>query len=33
MSAKGVEGLYEKFGFVRLPFGELMGAGMVVLEI
>jgi len=31
MSAKGTEELYEKFGFVRRPFGDKMGAGMVLI--
>ena len=30
MAASGCEGLYEKFGFVRRPLGERMGAGMVL---
>jgi len=33
MSARGVEGLYEKFGFVSRPHGETMGAGMVLPEV
>lgn len=32
MSAGGVEGFYEKFGFVRRPNGDKMGAGMVLLD-
>ena len=32
MSAKGVEGLYEKFGFVSRPTGDHMGAGMILLD-
>lgn len=33
MSAKGVEGLYEKFGFISRPNEENMGAGMVLRNI